>query len=478
MKENPWLARLTSRLGLALLGTVAVTTLYAEGVFDNPWIDLFTIPPGFEEGIVARHKLVLLLMAPVLGYLVAPRIRWLRDLLIIFTICCFIASGLDLLFRLPKPKNEHQLSVRWLPRMPWIWRFDPNLVIKGDSYGDLAGRGRDLKLRESRSVIFQTDSAGFRNTHNGENIDLLILGDSFAAGLGTTQDKIFASLLEAKYGRRVYNLSLPGSPYHEYVNFLLELPNMTFQTNAHVVWVIFTGNDLYDTYGDWWNLATLPLQDGMQAWLTTYKNFRDRSPLRRLIIASYKRLLSDSRDQIVIQRELPNGQPILFHSLYEEEVNLSKAEAERHPHFPKLERTMVEMRKRLAEHGLHLTVLLIPAKEEVYRWILVQRERRPDDANTSGFALAVLDACQRLQIRCLDMKPYLTEEAYRLFDSSGKLLYWRDDTHINDYGHEAITAFIAQEILAEKNQKPVLSLVSTESGEDQLAVLQDSENLN
>jgi hypothetical protein len=194
--------------------------------------------------------------------------------------------------------------------------------------------------------------------------------------------------------------------------------------------------------------------------VTIYKNYRDRSPLRRLIIAAHRRLFGDSREQIVIRRELPNKQPILFHALYEETVNLSKTMVERHPNFPKIERTMIEMRNRAAEHGLTLTVMLIPAKEELYRWILEHRERKPDDADPSGFALAVLDACQRLQIRCLDVKPYLTEETYRLFDSSGKLLYWRDDTHVNDSGHEAITAFIAHEILREKNPIPVLSQLS------------------
>jgi hypothetical protein len=451
MRENQWFTTVRSRLGLALLGAVAVTTLFAEGVLDNPWIDLFMpILPDERSGdwIVARHKLVLLLMAPVFGYLVAPRIQWLRDLLIIFTICCFMASGLDLLLRLPK---STQVNAWWLPHLPWLSRFDPNLDIRGEGYGDLAGRTHDKELREPRYTVFQTDRAGFRNTHDSEGIDLLVLGDSFGAGLDTTQDRIFASLLETKYGRRVYNLSLPGGPYSEYLDFLIESPRMTFRPNAQLIWVFFTGNDLYAWNWGIYDPAALPWQKGTQVWLATYKNFRNHSPLRHLIIAAYRRLFGDSRGQIVIRRELPNGLPILFHSLYQKDVNLSKTLVERDPVIPKLERTMAEMRNRAAEHGLTLTVILIPAKEELYRWILEQRERRPDDANPSGFALAVLDACQRLQIRCLDLKPYLTEEAYRLFDSSGKLVYWRDDTHINDNGHEAVTAFIAQMILGENN---------------------------
>jgi hypothetical protein len=460
MRENQWFSKIGSRLGLALLGALAVTTLFAEGIFDNPWISLFTMPPGIDEGLEVRYKLVLLLMAPVLGYLVAPRIQWLRDLLIIFTICCLMVSGLDLLLRLPKPKSDTQLYAWWLPRLPWIWRMPPNLDFRAICFGDLAGRTNDLNLREPRTIILQTDAAGFRNIHDGKGIDLLVMGDSFGAGFGTTQDHIFPRLLETQYGRHVYNLSLPGGPYQEYINFLLELPSMTFRPNAEVLWVFFTGNDLYDSSGDVWDPAALPFQDRRKALVTIYKNYRDRSPLRRLIIAVSRHLFGDSREQIVIRRELPNKQPILFHTLYEEAVNLSKTMVKRHSNFPKIERTMVEMRNRAAEHGLTLTVMLIPAKEELYRWILEHRERKPDDADPSGFALAVLDACQRLQIRCLDVKPYLTAETYRLFDSSGKLLYWRDDTHVNDSGHEAITTFIAHEILREKNQIPVQSQLS------------------
>jgi hypothetical protein len=457
MREERWFTAVRSRLGLALLAGVGVTTLFVEGVFDNPWISLFRMPLGIDEGIVERPKLVVLLMAPVLGYLVAPRSiqKLWRDFLIIVAICCFMASGLDFLFRLPKPKNDAHLSAWWHPRLPWIWRFDPNLDIRGVSYGDLAGRTNDQKLREPRYIVFQTDRAGFRNTHDGERVDLLVLGDSFGAGLGTTQDRVFARLLEAQYGRRVYNLSLPGSPYHEYVNFLLESPNMTFQKNAQVIWTFFTGNDLYENYADFLELNTLPWQEGMQAWLTTYNNFRNRSPLRHLIIAAYKRLFRDSPEPILIRRELPNGQPILFHKLYEEEANLSKTSVERHPHFPQLVRTMVEMSKRAAERGLDVTVVIIPAKEEVYRWILNERDRRPEDANPSGFALAVLDACARIEMACLDATPYLMKTAHQLFDSSGQLLYWRDDTHLNERGHEVMAGWIAREVLHDSGPAPV-----------------------
>jgi hypothetical protein len=92
-------------------------------------------------------------------------------------------------------------------------------------------------------------------------------------------------------------------------------------------------------------------------------------------------------------------------------------------------------------------VLILPAKGEVYPWILDERAPAPEDARSSGFALAVLGACERAGLRCLDTKPYLVEEARRVFAASGDLLWWRDDTHLGERGHEAVARLIAERVL-------------------------------
>ena len=90
---------------------------------------------------------------------------------------------------------------------------------------------------------------------------------------------------------------------------------------------------------------------------------------------------------------------------------------------------------------------ILPTKGEIYRWILDLREWSVEDGRSSGFAEAVLASCDRIHLRCLDSKPYLTEEARRLFESSGQLLWWRDDTHLGEPGHASIADFIAQHML-------------------------------
>ena len=97
-----------------------------------------------------------------------------------------------------------------------------------------------------------------------------------------------------------------------------------------------------------------------------------------------------------------------------------------------------------------MTVVILPTKGEVYPWLFM-----PHGVvavfTQSGFAEAVIGACERVALHCWDSKLYLLEEARRLFDASGELLWWRDDTHINDMGHQAIASFVGQEIW-EKSQ--------------------------
>jgi hypothetical protein len=125
----------------------------------------------------------------------------------------------------------------------------------------------------------------------------------------------------------------------------------------------------------------------------------------------------------------------------------SRQEVEQHPNFPKLQRTLAVMRGLAEERHVGLTVLILPTKGEVYRWLLEERPSQPEDAQASGFGLAVVEACRTVGIVCRDMKPYLLAEAKRLYETEGKLLWWRDDTHIGRYGHAAIAAYIAENLL-------------------------------
>lgn len=438
--------RIRARLRFALIAAGATALPFAEGWLINGWIEaLFLFLIGW--------------------FLVTPRGASLfQNLLVSLVTVCVTVSALDLLLR---PVIGHRLQytptnmfTRRLPELPILGRFDPNIDFTGEGYGDLSAHAGDAKLREPRQISLRTDAAGFRNTRpEGGTIDLLVLGDSFAAGWGTTQDRIFPRLLETRYGRRTYNLSFPASPWEEYINFVIESPRLTFAPDAVVVWALYAGNDIYEPYRAIWDPGSLPWKGRVGAWMQRYRTLRARSPLRQIMKGLFWRVGDDTVD--VILRELPDGRPILFTSMNNELGAMSQAEVERHPNYSLLEQTLAAMRTVTAQRGVGVTVLILPTKQEVYRWILERREPQPDDAQSSGFARAVLAACERVHLRCLDAKPYLIREAHRLLASTGELLWWRDDTHLGERGHEAVAAFIAHEVLSRGS--PSIARINTET---------------
>ncbi|MGQ0811847.1 MAG: hypothetical protein ACT4OO_11580 [Nitrospiraceae bacterium] len=421
-----WHSRVREKLGLTLTAILATVLLYAEGVLKSGWIEV-------------------VLVVPILWFFFTPRApELLQNLLLSLVAICITISGIDLLLR---PIFSHRLhytpfniSSHKLPALPIVGRWDPHLDFNVESYGDLAALAGDANVREPRRIIFRTDGAGFRNVAEGGPIDVLVLGDSFGAGAGTTEEHIFSRLLETQHGCRTYNLSYPGGPYDQFINFSIESPRLHFSPQAKVIWTFYTGNDLDDTGGDIWDIQQLPWKKGFAAWLVTYRTFRNRSPLNQWMEALRLRFVGKTGD-VVVRRDLPDGRPMLFQSNQEIWGVRSRHEVEQHPNFVKLQRTLQTMRTVVAEQGLDLAIFILPTKGEVYRWILDQRAFKPEDMQSSGFAQAVLGACEQADLKCFDTKPYLAEEARRVFES-GKLLWWRDDTHMGQFGHEAVTAFI------------------------------------
>ncbi len=425
------IVRMRRRLGLALVAVGSTTALFAEGVFKNGWIEVA-------------------LLAPVVLFLFrSDHQAWTENLLLALLALCLTVSITDLLLRPVLGPRLHStpmnLFARKFPRLPIVGRWDPNVKFSGEVYGDLAALTGEPDFRELRQIDFRTDEAGFRNDRRRKPIDLLVLSDSFAAGAGTSQGNIFARLLETRCGRSVYNLAYPGGPYDQFVNFAIEWARLPVAPRAILVWTLYTGNDLDDAGGEVWDLSALPWRNPVGEWIVRYRTFRNRSPLNQLMEGWRARW--GGRTEGVVVRRLPDGRAVLFLSTQEAWGLKSRADVERHPNFPKLERTLAAMRALAGRRGVPVTVLILPTKGEIYRWLLARRPSAEWETGPSGFAQAVLAACQRTQLRCLDAKPSLVEEARRVFDATGDLFWWRDDTHPNDYGHRAIVELIAREIL-------------------------------
>lgn len=407
-----------------------------------------TILP-FAEGILKNGLLEIVLLMPVVWLVVASRTREpaLRCVLVLVSLCVAVTLC-DLLLR-PivgnrlhySPMNLHQ---RRLPALPMLGRWDAGVEFSGEVYGDLAAMTGMPAFREPRLVEFQTDAKGFRNGPIRSPIDAILLGDSFSAGVGVSQTKTWAALLGERLGWSVYNLSYPGGPYDQYLNFSIETPDLRLAPRVQLLWTLYTGNDLEDAGGETWDLDALPWRTGVSAALVNYRTFRDRSPLRQAWDSVRSRWSGISDDVVV--RPLPDDRSILFYRPQEIWGLRGRTDVERHPNFAKLQTTLREMNAKVGRMGMHATVIILPTKGEVYRWLLQPESKA--EGQSSGFAQAVMAACRQISLTCVDSRAYLESEARRLYDRSHELLWWRDDTHMNDRGHDALATFVIQAIAA------------------------------
>ncbi|MBN1384138.1 MAG: SGNH/GDSL hydrolase family protein [Elusimicrobia bacterium] len=331
-----------------------------------------------------------------------------------------------------------EMFIQQWPKWPPSVRYKKNITFSGTTFGDLSAMSKDKNLREKRNIIFRTDSYGFRNNpaENHKVYDVVILGDSFGAGTGTTQDRTWVNILNTRYGLRTYNLSVPGSPWRSYQNLSAEIERLKLNSKSTVLMAIFTGNDLDENcQNPDINLSLLSLTGLYQFIKPSLDIFRSRSPIRQLIS---RITLSDSSTENVLVRKLPDGQKILFYRPYADRKNRSKEEIKNHPNYRYFTKTILKIKDIADKHSANLKIVLIPSKPEVYSWVLDNSAPWTADTKPSAFSVILKDFCKTNDIKFLDLKQFLVPASKEVFNDSKSLLWWTDDTHWNETGHSVV----------------------------------------
>jgi hypothetical protein len=324
--------------------------------------------------------------------------------------------------------------IRW-GRMPLLSRYSSNKhIIKSES-GDLSAVTGDPKDREYRTVEFITDQYGFRNeVSDPANVDLIVVGDSYAAGLGTTQKKTFTRYIADRYKLTAVNIAVPGNAWDEYMNTALTLPRLDLSDKAVILWMLFPANDMGGRYPPIWNVDELPWKSKIGTFLTRYETFRYLSPIRSLLYRT------SGEPGAVIRKTLPDRIPILFYARYAEEVVKDITVHEKYESFTE---TVKQMGQLVDRHEIRLVIVMAPSKEEVYEWILKDKEPWSTNTNQSSMS-AELEKFSARENHCyIDLKPALMRHARRIYEANGGMLWWRDDTHWNEAGHSVVADELA-----------------------------------
>ena len=332
--------------------------------------------------------------------------------------------------------REQERFIQRDPRRPYLARYEPKAHFRGTVYGDLAAFSGRRDLRHPRTVEFYTDRFGFQNADGAltNEFAVIALGDSFGAGLGTTQEKIWPVMLEKLCDLPVYNLSMLGSPWCHCMNLQLMAPRLRLKPGAVVLLMLFGGNDLDEFYSRANRPDDVPVNSWWQAWRVSFSTFVNRSPLKMMERNARERRKTGG---LVVIKTMSDGREVAFFNNYVLTSSRTCDDVLTHPACGKFELTLLRIKEFCATSGLNLRIVIMPAKEEVYGWIL-RDEKVPAPAVPSAFGEVVSGFCASNRIPCLDLTVPLSLEAVRSFQESGQFLYWEDDTHLSEQGHEVV----------------------------------------
>ncbi len=306
-------------------------------------------------------------------------------------------------------------SIKWAFPGPLY----PNQNLTRLETGDL---GNGTKHAVSREVTWQTDEYGFRNreSRQGSSLDIVIVGDSFVAGTGMSQDQILPEVLERDYGLKSYGYA-PSN-----MKSFIRDPRFSEQLPKIVV-VAVTERSLsrLSAIG---NPATKTRQ-----W------FAELGMRHPLLISGIDRLVAPGLFRFAHSRLKPEPHPVvlaegepgvLFFAAQKPDSAVTTESCQR------FLSALREYHQRITSRGSKFLFVMIPDKEYVYATSLPSKRWPsiiPDLVrNLVAEGIPVVDLS----------RPFLKARA----EDSERILYQPDDTHWSATGVELAARLIHDEV--------------------------------
>jgi len=291
-------------------------------------------------------------------------------------------------------------------------------------------------IAEPRLVRYRIDSSGFRNDSDYAGEKVLLVGDSFVVGSGSTQEDLLSNQLRRDYGIPAYNLAFPGE-LHSYVRYVQTFFK-THQSGPKALIFLFEGNDFPlprpGAAASAKKPATAPssFEIARKEWQQSLKEllvYRYAFSLYHLL---NQKLRPEAYGKVtVMQLKGPHHLSLGF-------LNEYMAVTER-PSYDAGE----DFPLKLARIKDHLGgIFFIPSKFRVYYNLLAGGPRPPLPNAQWDY---VQWSAGQVGVRCVNLTAPLQEESQRLLPE-GRLTFWKDDSHWNRYGMavaaRAVQAFL------------------------------------
>jgi hypothetical protein len=307
---------------------------------------------------------------------------------------------------------------------------------------------------ELKHVSISIDDGGFRNTIPISDACVFALGDSFTFGWGVDQGLSWPAQLSRLIGEPVYNLGVhDASPYQELMLLDYLLHKETGRPKiCHLLWMIYEGNDLEDSY------ATLsPAAHGnrprAQLWSGTViqgagdllRRLQEESVLHRLFtgeltlhVPGWQRdgdapaVVDGVRTGYRLYYSSRFGY-VLIHPSFIDRACQPRSYVMDHPNRPRLEQVFKDMSALAQQYSFDVTVIVAPTSVRLYAPYLNGFSR----IEPPYFIDYTIELAKRSGFSSIDLLALMRPAAAQEF------LYFRDDDHWNVRGYALAAQLIA-----------------------------------
>jgi hypothetical protein len=337
----------------------------------------------------------------------------------------------------------------------------PGRTITASHYGDmyhptlLASPLLSSSVFSKKHVTISINEEGFRETTNLDGHKVLALGDSFTFGWGVDQGRTWVELLERSIGEPIFNMGMQdSSPKQEFLllEHVIDSQKLDFRGGV-LLWMIFEGNDLIDSYDDLHPVQKSVSTSGGLFRDTILETLRDLPAMVRQesVFARFKdgrATFSDRGEENRTKAHyvidgIPSPYPLyvspqfgakLFASYQIKGAQRSEQYVDSHPNRLALETTFERMKSLAHRAGFRVVVIIAPSGPRLHG---AEFEDFPTLSERSYFNILISRLAGQYGFEIVNLeeslRPYATKE----------LLHFRDDDHWNERGHMAVADILS-----------------------------------
>jgi hypothetical protein len=313
---------------------------------------------------------------------------------------------------------------------------------------------------ERRTVSIVINELGFREPGSIQGAKTFALGDSFTFGWGVNIDKLWVKRLESRLSTHIYNLGLYDASPKQELELLKFLVSKHRVTIRHLLWMIYEGNDLEESYAE-----MAPRQPPVSLYSNTVLEplmtfpyaIKKESVIGKILNGAVEPRYDaarglDSSHQFVDGIDLVY--PLfksdrfgykLFIKHYVDLVQKPMSYVLLHPNRPKLEKAFMEMGEFAGKVGFNVTVILAPTAERLQGKYFADF---PEASDRPYFLDFVGGLARKEKFQIINLYDTLRPLADQ------QLLYFRDDDHWNEEGNRLVATSLTEQLSKLSSSSP------------------------